>query len=55
MTQTTNLKRQISAIERNIAQGKAKNVFAAKNKVINLKAQLESTRRASYWMQHLSR
>jgi hypothetical protein len=55
MTQITNLERQINAIERSIKDGKAKNVFAAKNKVINLKAQLVATRRAGYWSDYLSR
>lgn len=55
MTQITSLERQITAIETNIKLGKAKNVFAAKNKVVNLKAQLVATKRASYWNQYLSK
>lgn len=55
MTQITNLERQITAIENNIKQGKAKNVYAAKNKVANLKAQLVATRRANYWNEFLTR
>jgi len=55
MTQITNLERQITAIETNIKLGKAKNVFAAKNKVINLKAQLVTTKRASYWNEFLTK
>jgi hypothetical protein len=55
MTQLTNLERQIAAIENSLKIGKAKNIYAARNKVVNLKAQLVATRRASYWNEFLTR
>jgi hypothetical protein len=55
MTQVTNLEKQIAAIERNIKLGKAANIYAATNKVINLKAQLVATKRAAMWSNFLAR
>ena len=55
MTQINNLEKQIAAIEKNIRLGKAKNKFAAANKIINLKAQLVATRRANYWNEYLTK
>jgi len=55
MTQLTNLERQIAAIEKNVKLGKAKNIYAANNKIINLKAQLAATRKANIWKEFLAK
>lgn len=52
---STNLERQITVIEAKIKNGKTKNVFAAKNKVINLKHELAAKNRARYWMDWIGR
>lgn len=49
------LERQIAAIESKLKQGKAKNPFAAKNKIINLKAQLAAQNKAKYWAEWVSK
>ena len=52
---TNNLERQIAAIENKIKTGKAKNVFAAKNKVINLKHELAAKNKAMYWFDWMAK
>jgi hypothetical protein len=50
-----NLERQIAAIESNLRQGKVKNVYAAQNKINNLKAYLAAQNKANYWSQWMAR
>jgi hypothetical protein len=54
MSQIITLERQIAAIKRNIFLGKAKNMFAAEQKVSNLIAQLAATKKAYYISDWLS-
>jgi hypothetical protein len=54
MSQIITLERQIAAIKRNIFLGKAKNMFAAEQKVSNLIAQLAATKKAYYISEWLS-
>lgn len=48
------LKKQIYAINKAILEGKVKNVYAARNKVNNLKIRLETYQRAKQWQEYLS-
>jgi hypothetical protein len=49
-----NIEKQIFAIELNIKNGKVKNLFAAQNKISNLKAMLAAQNKATYWNKWLS-
>lgn len=49
------LEAQIIAIQKQIATGKVKNVFAAKQKIKNLQSKAMAELRQKAWEQHLAR
>lgn len=48
------LEAQIKAIKKNIAEGKVKNIYAARNKIKTLQKQLDEMKQQSSWNKFLS-
>ena len=49
------IEKQIAAINRQIATGKVKNIYAAKQKIKNLQVKAMKQLRQQAWEQHLAR